>query len=247
MHKQYRRRGFTLVELMIVIVIIVILSTIAIVSYTVVLKNAHDSKRQSDMTALRSALEAYYQKNGTYPSGCTQTNYSASVGCTVLTDVNTPGSFSGDGSMYITQTPSQQINASTTLAQLQAILPGVDQSFGDPISTTANLFINATAPSTSTPYLYIGGITNSTSSSQRYIVTANNNGGGNVGFGCAMWYNLDPGQTSGYVIGYRSETDTSTPWHLFEGTHGVHIQYGGSAGSVFCWGTPYAATFTSGQ
>ena len=60
--------GFTLIELIIVIVIIGILSTIGIVSYVRFQANARDTERSSKITILADALEKYYDKNGEYPS-----------------------------------------------------------------------------------------------------------------------------------------------------------------------------------
>lgn len=60
--------GFTLVELLIVIVIIAILAAITIVSYNGVQARAYDAQRASDISTLAKALEVYYADNGSYPS-----------------------------------------------------------------------------------------------------------------------------------------------------------------------------------
>lgn len=60
-------RGFTLVELMVVVTIIAILSAIAVSSYTNVLKQGRDSKRLSDLKLIQSALEEYYADQVYYP------------------------------------------------------------------------------------------------------------------------------------------------------------------------------------
>ncbi|MCX6812102.1 MAG: prepilin-type N-terminal cleavage/methylation domain-containing protein [Candidatus Berkelbacteria bacterium] len=74
------RRGFTLVELLIVISIIGILTTIITVSVSNSRARARDAQRSSDLQALNSAIVMYYQANGHYPSlpaGCgTQTTFS---------------------------------------------------------------------------------------------------------------------------------------------------------------------------
>lgn len=236
-----RHSGFTLVELMVVITIIAILSAIAIVSYDIVLKQTHDSKRQSDITAMQHTLETYYQANGVYPSGCIQPNYSASVGCTVFTDVNSASSKTGNGTMYSDPTPADQINASTTLTRLRQILPGIDESFGDPVNTSTNPISNM--DSGDFKYLYIGGLENTTASNENNIVSVNYNSG-NATFTCAMWFNLTPGQISSYVVGYYGEQDHI--WHLFDGQHGVKIGYGpgsGGANAPFCWGGAANAIF----
>ena len=61
-----KKKGFTLVELMIVITVIAILSTIAVVSFTRVQKQARDTKRKSDIRALATALQAYYTEKNQY-------------------------------------------------------------------------------------------------------------------------------------------------------------------------------------
>lgn len=61
-------KGFTLVELLVVLSIIAILSTVAIASYTAFLKNARDSKRKADLHFIQSALEQYHADQHYYPN-----------------------------------------------------------------------------------------------------------------------------------------------------------------------------------
>ncbi|HSX06415.1 MAG TPA: type II secretion system protein [Candidatus Saccharimonadia bacterium] len=63
-----RSKGFTIVELLIVIVVIAILATLVIVTFTGIQQKARDSQRQTDVNALDSHLEAYYAENGKYPT-----------------------------------------------------------------------------------------------------------------------------------------------------------------------------------
>ncbi len=59
--------GFTLVELLIVCAVIVLLAIITGMTYRGYVKQTRDTERQSDIQAIRSALEKYYDKNGEYP------------------------------------------------------------------------------------------------------------------------------------------------------------------------------------
>lgn len=62
-----RRSGFTIVELLIVIVVIAILAAISIVAYTGIQSRAHDAALQSDANAIRKVMQMYYSDNGSYP------------------------------------------------------------------------------------------------------------------------------------------------------------------------------------
>lgn len=63
-----KQTGFTIVELLIVIVVIAILATISVVAYSVVQGRARDSQRLNDMKTIVQALEMYRAEHGRYPS-----------------------------------------------------------------------------------------------------------------------------------------------------------------------------------
>lgn len=66
--KNFSRNGFTLVELLVVVAIIIIMSTVAMVSYAGSGKKARDSRRISDLEKVRLALEMVRQVGNTYPA-----------------------------------------------------------------------------------------------------------------------------------------------------------------------------------
>lgn len=61
--------GFTIVELLIVIVVIAILAAISIVAYTGIQQRARDSQRKSDLAALAKAHAIYRIDNGPMGAG----------------------------------------------------------------------------------------------------------------------------------------------------------------------------------
>ena len=63
-----KSKGFTIVELLIVIVVIGILATLVIVTFTGIQQKARNSQRQTDINALDSHIEAYNASNGYYPT-----------------------------------------------------------------------------------------------------------------------------------------------------------------------------------
>ena len=65
---KHKSKGFTIVELLIVIVVIGILATLVIVTFTGIKEKARDSKRKNDINAIAAALETYNSDKNTYPT-----------------------------------------------------------------------------------------------------------------------------------------------------------------------------------
>lgn len=61
------QKGFTIVELLIVIVVIAILAAITIVAYNGIQQRARDAQRLADITSIAKALEVYKAQYGRYP------------------------------------------------------------------------------------------------------------------------------------------------------------------------------------
>lgn len=62
-----RQRGFTFVELLVVVTIIALLTGAGAISFQSTSKKARDAKRMSDLEQIRSALELCRAEEGSYP------------------------------------------------------------------------------------------------------------------------------------------------------------------------------------
>lgn len=67
MLKKYSQKGFTIVELLIVIVVIGILAALVLNTFSGVQRRARDTERQTDVNSIATQLEVYYNDNGGYP------------------------------------------------------------------------------------------------------------------------------------------------------------------------------------
>lgn len=65
--KLLKQRGFTIVELLIVIVIIGILAALVIATYNGIVNRVHDSSIQNDLKGISKKAELYYVDYGYYP------------------------------------------------------------------------------------------------------------------------------------------------------------------------------------
>ena len=63
-----KRSAFTLVELLVVVAIIGLLSTVATIALSSARVKARDTARKANLVQVAKALEVYYNDNGSYPS-----------------------------------------------------------------------------------------------------------------------------------------------------------------------------------
>lgn len=73
---QKTKSGFTIVELLIVIVVIGILAAITVVAYNGIQARGRDAQRLSDIKSIVKAIEIYRINNGVYPPYTATTNAS---------------------------------------------------------------------------------------------------------------------------------------------------------------------------
>ena len=107
MNKQHK--GFTFVELMVVIAIGALLFSVGTVSFRDITKNSRDARRRSDMEAIRQALELYRSYTGAYPLTAAGIYNS---GCSGLCGATCAGICTGT-QLYLSNTPVDPKDDST--------------------------------------------------------------------------------------------------------------------------------------
>ena len=142
------KRGFTLIELLVVIAIIGILSSIVLASLNSARKKGRDARRISVVKQLQLALELYYDSNGAYPAGASD---SADDYATSLAGLTTGGFIAAlptdpnSGAYGYAGLPALCTTACTSYA-VGAVLEGVAHTAlaGDSDAAQA-LFLNGAA------------------------------------------------------------------------------------------------------
>lgn len=66
------RKGFTLIEMLIVVAIIGILASIVVIGIGPAQKKGRDSRRAADLREVQTGLELYFNKTGLYPTSGSQ-------------------------------------------------------------------------------------------------------------------------------------------------------------------------------
>lgn len=73
-NNKIKNKGFTLVELLVVIAIIGTLATLLLLQLGIARAKARDTKRIADINQLRTAVELYFDDNGSYPTALSIAN-----------------------------------------------------------------------------------------------------------------------------------------------------------------------------
>lgn len=83
-----RNRGFSMIEMLVVITIMIVLSAVALISFGPTNRKSRDSRRMADLEKYRIALEMARQVGSTYPADLT-TLVPTYVGATAADPIST--------------------------------------------------------------------------------------------------------------------------------------------------------------
>ncbi len=107
------KKGFTLVELLVVIAIIGILSTLSVVSLNSARAKSRDARRLSDIKQIRTALDMYYDSSSTYPLSCTTTLGTGNCACLTSVGWTNTSTTNCTGTIFMQKVPSDPLSSAS--------------------------------------------------------------------------------------------------------------------------------------
>lgn len=114
-------RGFTLVELLIVVIILSILAAIVMPQFTSATEDAKLSTLDNSLANMRSIIDFFYQQHGFYPSGVTSAGGACAAG---------PGGTGGTGAIDSAVAFREQLTLYTDMAGVACTKADADFRFG---------------------------------------------------------------------------------------------------------------------
>lgn len=156
MTKQIKSKGFTIVELLIVIVVIAILAAITIVAYNGIQQRAHTTSQKTAAENLAKKVEGYNAINNTYPTLTATTNLAADASTSLagsgitLATLSTTAAPSSDNTVELDLCSSTSSALSGTTPASGYIIYIYDQTKGkkDPVQAGGNVTITVNSGST---------------------------------------------------------------------------------------------------
>lgn len=157
-------RGFSLIELMVVIAIVAVLSAIAVPAYRVFSTKARIASAVKMLNNLKAASVSYYNKNGAWPSSITQLGVANtdSLDTTLITSVDVCptgclgaiGTFdySGQYGVYFRLNPAQ-LNLPATATNPTLVFTAVENDGTVTWTCTTDAFVFSAAQNIAAQYL----------------------------------------------------------------------------------------------
>ncbi|MDE2019519.1 MAG: prepilin-type N-terminal cleavage/methylation domain-containing protein [Patescibacteria group bacterium] len=161
------RKGFTLIEILIVVAIIAILASVVLIGLGPSQQSGRDARRLSDLHEVQNALELYYQKYGIYPGN------SGGTAGTVTSWANLTTAITGAGVGITNPLPSDPssghfyfygVNSGATPADSSYILGAVLENANNAV------FNNYTAPAVGS-YSFTSDMTGITCAKPQYCIS----------------------------------------------------------------------------
>jgi prepilin-type N-terminal cleavage/methylation domain-containing protein len=144
-----RRTGFTIVELLVVIVVIAILATIVVVAYNGIQTRAENTKTATAISAYSRALLSYAQLNSIYPTATSDCMADSNTTCSMVS--GSPACF-GLGATSIDTTFDDEVKTIiTTLPKLS------DQTMRCGTATYQGGFLNTPNSKNMNMYVFFKG------------------------------------------------------------------------------------------